>query len=112
MESFTIELVSIASAQLFPDNTLSSYTKFLPGQLNLEGQWDLAISEISYPSLYQNVTEGKIMFFDKKLSKSSGFDYLEPGFYSSITDIVEAMNILIQERHNYSENCIKVKVSR
>ena len=52
------------------------------------------------------------MFFDKKLSKSSEFYYLEPGLYPSITDIVEVMNNLIQERHNHSENCIKVKVSR
>ena len=112
MESFTIELVSNASAQLFPDNTLSSFTKILPEQLNLDGQWEVVISEISYPSMYQNVTEGKFMFFDKKFSKSSEFYSLEPGFYPSITDIVEAMNILIQERHNHSENCIKVKLSR
>ena len=112
MESFTIKLVSNASAQLFPDNTLSSCTNFLPEQLNLDGQWEVAISEISYPSMYQTVTEGKFMFFDKKLSKSSEFHYLEPGLYPSVTDIIEAMNILIQERHNQSENCIKVKVSR
>ena len=105
-------MVSNASAQLFPDNTLSSFTNFLPEQLNLEGQWEVAISEISYPSMYENVTEGKFMFFDKKLSKSSEFYYLEPGFYSPITFFVEAMNILIQEGHNHSENCIKVKVSR
>ena len=62
-----------------------------------------------------NVPKGygrKFMFFDKKLSKSSEFYYLEPGLYPSITDIVEFMNILIQERHNHSENSIKVKVSR
>ena len=59
----------------------------------------------------QNVTEEKFMFFDKKLPKSSEFFYFEPGLYPSITDIVEAMTILIQERHNDSENCIKVKVS-
>ena len=112
MESFTIELVSNASAQLFSDNTLSSVTNFLPEQLNLEGQWEVAISEIFYPSMYQNVMEGKFMFFVKKHSKSSKFYYLEPGLYPSITDIVEAMNILRQERHNHSENCIKVKVSR
>ena len=112
MESFTIELVSNALAQLFPDNTLSSFTNFLPEQLNLDGQWEVAISDISYPSMYQKVTEGKLMFFDKKLSNSSEFYYLEPGLYFSIRDIVEAMNILIQERHNHSENCIKVKVSR
>ena len=79
MESFTIKLVSNASAQLFPDNTLSSFTNFLPEQLNLDGQWEVAISEISYQSKYQNVAEGKFMFFDKKLSKSSEFYYLEPG---------------------------------
>ena len=52
------------------------------------------------------------MFFDKKRSKSSKFYYLKPGLYPSLTDIVEGMNILIQERHNHNENCIKVKVSR
>ena len=36
----------------------------------------------------------------------------EPGLYPSITDIVEAMNILIHEKHNHSENCIKAKLSR
>ena len=105
-------MVSNAPAQLFPDNTLSSFTNFLPEQLNLEGQWEVAISEISYPSMYQNDTEGKFMFFDRKLSKSSDFYYLERGLYPSITDIVEAMNTLNQERHNHSENCVTVKVSR
>ena len=62
--------------------------------------------------MYQNVTVGKFLFSDRKLSKSSDFFYLEPGLYPSFRDFVEAMNILIQERHNHSENCIKVKVSR
>ena len=112
MESFTIDLVSNAYGQLFPDKTLCFFTNFLPEQLNLDGQWEVWISEISYPSMCQNVTEQKIMFVDKKLPKSLEFYYLEPGLYPSITDVVEAMKILIQERHNHSENCIKIKVSR
>ena len=68
MESFTIDLVSNASAQLFPDNTLSSFTNFLPERQNLECQWEVAISEKSYPSMCQNDTEGNNMFYDKKLS--------------------------------------------
>ena len=71
MESFTIEFVYNASAQLFPYKTLSSFTHFLPEQLNLDGQWEVAFSEISYPSMYQNVLEGKFMFFDRKLSQPS-----------------------------------------
>ena len=112
MESLTIDWVPNASAQLFPENTLISLTKFLPEQISQKSQWDLAISEISYPSMYQNVTEGKFMFSDKKLSKSSELYYLEPGFYPSTTDIAEVMITLIQERHNHRENYITVKVSR
>ena len=59
----------------------------------------------------QNVTWDKFMFYDKKPSKLSEFYYLEPGFYPSITDIVEAMNTRILERHNHSENCVTVRVS-
>ena len=79
MDSFTIELVSIASSELFPDNTLSSFTNFLPVQVNLEGQWEVAISEISYPSMYQNVTDGNVLFYDAIYSKTTTAYYLEPG---------------------------------
>ena len=112
MDSFTIELVSNASGELFPDKTLSFSTNFLPEQVNLEGQWEVAISEISYPSMYQMITEGKFNFFVKKLSKSTSTYSIEPGLYTSITDIMEAMNTLIQERNNHNETCITVKVSR
>ena len=50
------------------------------------------ILHINVPKRYR----GKIYIFDKKLSKSSKFYYLEPGLYPSITDIVETMNTLIQ----------------
>ena len=52
------------------------------------------------------------MFFVKKVSGTSEISYLEPGLYTSITDVVEATDILFQERHNKSENCIKIKVTR
>ena len=110
MDTSTIDMVSNASGELFPNNTLSALTKFLPEQVIMEGQWDVAISAISYPSMYQNITEGT--FFDEKLSNSMTTYNLEPGLYTSITDIVEAMNMLIQERNNHNETCITVKVSR
>ena len=112
MDSFTKELVSNASVELFPDNTLSSFTFFLPEQVSLEGQWEVSISEISYQSMYQNITEGYFKFFDEKFSKTTSTYNLQPGLYTSITDIVEAMNTLIQERNNHNETCITVKVSR
>ena len=62
--------------------------------------------------MYQKITEGKVKFFDKKLSNSTSTYSIEPGLYTSITDIVEAMNTLIQEKNNHNETCITVKVSR
>ena len=105
-------MVFDVSGELFPNNTLSSFTNFLPEQLNLEGQREVALSEISYPSLYQNITGGKLKCFDEKLSKSTSTYNLEPVLYTSITDVVEAMKMLIQEKNNGNETCITVKVSR
>ena len=84
----------------------------MPEQGNLDGEWEVAVSEISYPSMHQNVTEGKFMFYDEKLSKTTEAYYLEPRLYSAITDIVEGMNTLIQERNNHRDTCITIKVSR
>ena len=62
--------------------------------------------------MYKNITEEKFESFDAKLSKSTTTYSLEPGLYTSVTDIVEAVKKLIQERNNHSETCITVKVSR
>ena len=62
--------------------------------------------------MYQNITEGFFKFFGDKVSNSTSTYNLEPGEYTSITDIVEAMNTLIQERNNHNETCITVKRSR
>ena len=97
MDLSTIKLVSSASGEVFPNKTLSPFTNFLPEQVKLDGQWEVAISELSYPSMYQNTTEGKFKFSDEKLSKTTSTYNVESGLYTSITDIVEAMNTLIQE---------------
>ena len=111
MDSFTIELVCNGSSQFFQNNTLSSFTIFLPEQVNLDGQWEVAISEISYPSMYRHVTEGKFMFYDEKVSKTTEACYLEPELNFFITDLVEAMNTMKQEKNNHRDTRITIKVS-
>ena len=68
MDSFTIELVSNAFFNCYPNNSLSYSTNFLPEQIHLKGEWEVVISEKLYPSLYQNVTEGKFTFIDGRES--------------------------------------------
>ena len=55
MGSFTIELVSNASFNCYQNNSLGCFTIFLHKQIHLKAEWKVAISEISCPSLYQNV---------------------------------------------------------
>ena len=51
------------------------------------------------------------MFSDDKLfSKSEAYN-LELGLYSSITDIVEAINTLVQKINNHKDTCITIKFS-
>ena len=96
MDSFTFEVVSHASLNCYPNTSLSSFTNFLQEQIHLKGEWEVAISEISYPSLYQNVTEGKFIFIDGRESPEEKRKlqpiHIESGLYPSFVDIVVAKN--------------------
>ena len=114
MSSFTVELVSNASFDCYPNSTLSSFTNFLPEQINLDGEWEVAITELLYPSLYQNITEGKFFYLDEATPDTKPSDYytLDPGLYPSISDIVNEMNRKIQEREKYEKTSIKLHVNK
>ena len=70
--------------------------------MNLRGELEIAFSQISYPSLYQNVTEGKFTFADVRKGSEEKRKivpkHIEPGFYPNFVYIVVAMNNKIRER--------------
>ena len=75
---------------------------------SMEGRNFKDILPIIVPKNYR----GKAHVLTRKLSNSSKFYYKEPGFYPSNTDFVETLNTRMQERHNQTESCITVRVSR
>ena len=95
VESFTFEVVSNASFNA-SNASLSSFTNFLQEQIHLKGEWEVAISEISYSSLYQNVTKGKFIFIDGRESPEEKGKlqpmHFESGLHPSFVDIVLAKN--------------------
>ena len=109
MEPFTKELVSNASAQPFPDNTLSSFNGGTESGRSMGGCIFGSILPINVPKGHTRKTD---VFLIKKLLKSSEFHNLEPGIYRPITDIVEAMITPIEESHKHSQSCFAVKVSQ
>ena len=114
INSFTVELVSNVSFDCYPNNTLSSFINFLPEHFNLEGEWEVALTELSYPSLYQSITDGKFFYLDAATPDTKPSDYytIDAGLYPSISDIVNEMNKKIQEREKYEKTPIKLKVNR
>ena len=113
MDSFTIELVSNASGESYPNNTLSFFSiKIFTRGSKLGGAMGRCNFRNILPINVPKNNGGKFKFFDEKISKYTSTNNLEPGLYTSIKDIVEAMNTLIQERNNHNETCITLKVSR
>ena len=110
--SFTTELVSKTSARLFPDNSVRSFTNFLRKQLNLESEWQFALSKIPYPSMYQNSAEGKFIFFDKKTFIDVRFLQLGGQLLSFYYGFCSSHDHILQEQHKHSRCCLIIKVSR
>ena len=96
MDSFTIKPVSNASFNCYPSNSFIYFTNFLPEQKNLKGEWEVAISETSYPSFYQNVTEVTFNLTGGRESSEEKWKmqpmHIQPGLYPTIVDIVVARN--------------------
>ena len=112
-----MEMVSNASFNCYPNHIFSSFKNFLPEQIHLKGEWEVAISEKSYPFLYQNVTEGKLTFVDGRESSEEKRNIvpmnIEPGLYPSIVDIVVDMNNKTRAREHLGEyNRIYVSVDK
>ena len=55
MNEFTIQLVSSASIDSFPENTLANFKNFFNGEISLEGDWRVYLSEIMFPSRINQV---------------------------------------------------------
>lgn len=56
--SLFLELVSNASMNVYPENKLNSFQNHLPGAINLDGDWEIGLVEISFPSKVYNVDQG------------------------------------------------------
>lgn len=91
---FTVNLISNASMCYYPSNKLSSFRTLLPTEkgLDLEGDWEVALSEMVFPTMMKNITDGGIFKFVNS-SRDTPIPTLEigNGLYRSIDEIMDAM---------------------
>ena len=97
-QNFIVELVSNASMDVYPANTIASFTNFLPEQINLEGDWEVALLEVSYPNLYHNITDGRFRY--KHNDNDTDLEIMEipPGLYNSLSDILASMREVAEKK--------------
>ena len=83
-----------------PENETSNFSVRLPTKLDLQGKWEVALSEIQYPHSWNNVKQNTL---------SSGFGlidncleitftnkivmpiYVPPGYYGTIKELIQAI---------------------
>ena len=93
METFGVVLHSSASNKLYPQNTVAAFTNFLPDQINLEGEWEVVLTEICFPSKFFNITEGSFGISITKGGKNLDTENYKfsSGYYPTIKSIVSSM---------------------
>ena len=63
MSRFHLTLPSKSSMDYYPENTVARFTTKLPSNIDLDGEWEVGLSEISVPSHVHNVIEG-LCYYD------------------------------------------------
>ena len=58
-------LVSSASRNVFKDNTLANFINLLNEEVSLQGEWRVAVTEITFFTQINNVTDNNIGYIKK-----------------------------------------------
>lgn len=91
---FRLVLPSNASAHEFHENTIGNYTTKLHSRLHFDGDWEVALTAISYTLSWYNLPQDCEISLvnDKKERQNNGKAIVEAGFYNSPSDLVEKIN--------------------
>ena len=69
--SFTVTLVSSASMNIFSKNSLTNFKNLLNEEINLQGEWKVALTKITIPTHINIVTDTKLIYYKKHKVKAS-----------------------------------------
>jgi len=92
MSRFYITLPSNSSAEYYPNNTVACYTTKLADKIELEGEWEIGLAEISIPSQVDNVVYGRCyydLYLNDRLARKI---ILSPGNHKHIHTLIHAMH--------------------
>ena len=92
---FYLTLPSNSSMNYYPSNTVARYATKLPQVMELEGDWEVALAEITVPSPLPNVTRDTHFFTLRSTDTDETRVYtLRWGYYDTALKVVTEMNSL------------------
>ena len=110
-------LPSNSSQQLYPDNTLTHYRVELAKAVELEGAWEVGLSEIQYPHTWYNVGERDGVMRIQTVPNGPVYTtVLKAGLYPTARRLVynlNSMNEMIPQNRNvlfYYDNITKLSL--
>ena len=104
---FYLHLPSNNSLDKFPNNTLTEYRIGLPQTRSLTGDWEVALTEIHYPHSWNNVQgnfQNRFYLRNRELEGTWDSMIIPPGHYSSIQDVLEKMNELVDSEKRFKDD--------
>ena len=62
-DEFTVHVISSASMDIFQENTLAYFRNLFNDEINLTGDWRVALSEIIFPTKIEHIVNGDLVAF-------------------------------------------------
>lgn len=102
-EGFYLTFMSNSSFQHFPENKTSSFSVKLPRTINLDGAYEVALCELTFPNTIDNVTTNNNEFvieiksqYDENPVKIHEHKFkIEEGYYNTVDELIDALNYTI-----------------
>lgn len=97
-DGFYITLPSNASKDVFKNNTGSSFRVNLAQHIDLEGPWQVALAEISYPHTWHNLPDHVAYFEWRKVNDEEIHKQrIRGGYYNSVIQLEKEMESFFKE---------------
>ena len=102
-KEFTIDLISNSSMEVFGENTMAKFRNQLSQPIILDGEWQVALSSISFPSNINNVNSNGLVVYknsgvelDASNNRSGHLRKIRKGIYSSLDQLMDELRRIAQ----------------
>ena len=113
MSRFYLTLPSNSSMDYYPHNTVAQYTTKLNSSIELDGEWEVGLVEISFPINIENVARRECFFkiYTPSYPNSARVKIILPsGHYSTFEEVAEALYVAQVNRLPHVSPVIDVPV--